>query len=188
MISRSLKGVTRLASNHDNFRTLRRASACLIATILATGAFALPAAAQWRVGGFLGGEHDSSWDEFLVIGADARGTLKAQNIELNPRFTYFLREGTTRFQIEFNAIKPLALASSSKLVPYMGAGLALEKVSYDGGAADSQTSVGFNYIMGSTIKVSGPVQPFAQFSYTVLNDAPNTALLTFGLHFRLGSR
>lgn len=48
------------------------------------------------MGPFLGGEHESSWDEFLVIGADARGAVGTQNMELNPRFTYFVRDLTSR--------------------------------------------------------------------------------------------
>lgn len=160
----------------------------------ASAASALPATAQWRVGGFLGGEHDSSWDEFLVIGADARGAVGAMNIELNPRISYFVRDLTTRIQLDFNVIKPLTLASSSKLLPFIGAGLALERVSYDNaltggtgaGTNTSESNVGFNYIVGSTLKVSGRVQPFAQFTYSVLNEAANSAVITFGVHFKLG--
>lgn len=149
----------------------------------------MPAAAQWRVGGFLGGEHESSWDEFLVIGADARGPVGGHSFELNPRVSYFIRDATTRFQLDFNVIKPLALQNKSRIVPFIGTGVALESVSYDGDVSqvgEGQTNVGFNYIVGGTISTSKRVEPYAQFVYTVLNDSPNNAVISVGVHFKLG--
>ena len=148
---------------------------------------AKPAAAQWRVGGFVGGEHDSSWDEFLVIGADARGAVGSNGMELNPRISYFLRNRTTRFQIDVNVIKPLILAEKSRVTPFVGIGLALENVSYDSPNSPSEANFGFNYIVGGTLRVTGSLQPYAQFAYSVLKDAPNTAVLSVGVHYTLKS-
>ena len=163
------------------WRLFTAAAALLLSVGLAT-----PAAAQWRVGAFLGGEHESSWDEFLVIGADARGRIASNGLELNPRVSYFLREFTTRFQLDVNFLKPLVLAKQTRLAPYVGLGLAFESISYDQGTVDSESAVGFNYVVGATTNSTGSLRPFAQFQYTVLNDAPNNAVLNFGLHFTLG--
>lgn len=146
---------------------------------------AAPASAQWRVGPFLGGEHESSWDEFLVIGADARGVVGTQNLELNPRISYFVRDLATRFQLDFNVIKRLEVAGTSRIEPYVGTGLAFERISFDGNFADNESALGFNYIVGATVKTSGRMQAFAQFVYTVLHDSPNNAVVSAGVHFRL---
>lgn len=186
---------TRNSLDRESLTVARRMSrwsrvvASICVGIVALAASAASASAQWRVGGFIGGEHESSWDEFLVVGADARGTVGAHSFELNPRASYFIRSRTTRFQLDFNVIKPLSIQGNSKIVPYIGTGVALEKVSYDDddtGAAD-QTNVGFNYITGASINTSSRVQPYAQFVYTVLNDSANNAVISFGLHFKLGS-
>lgn len=147
---------------------------------------AAPAHAQWRVGAFVGGEHESSWDEFLVIGADARGVVGAHGLEINPRLAYFLRSGESRFQADINLIKPLVLATPGRMQPYIGTGLAVERISFEGGASESQTNFGFNYIVGGTLRTSGRLTPFAQFEYTVLHDASNNAVVSAGLHFALG--
>ncbi|MEO7996624.1 MAG: hypothetical protein ABI852_04220 [Gemmatimonadaceae bacterium] len=65
--------------------------------------------------------------------------------------------------------------------------VALEKVSYDDAAVDGQTNVGFNYSMGGSLNTSSRIQPFAQFVYTVLNDAGNNAVVSVGVHFKLGT-
>lgn len=160
----------------------------LVAFIVATITCASPAAAQWRIGGFVGGEHESSWDEFLVIGADARGAVGSKGIEINPRVSYFLREGTSRFQLDLNLLKPLVLASPSRLAPYVGLGLAFESISYDVSTIDSESAVGFNYVVGATTTGSGQFKPFAQLQYTVLNDAPNNAVVSVGVHVSVGGR
>ncbi|MBK9242959.1 MAG: hypothetical protein IPL75_22460 [Acidobacteria bacterium] len=154
-------------------------------TVAALLVSAAPASAQWRVGPFIGGEHESSWDEFLVIGADARGAVGTQNMELNPRFTYFVRDLTTRFQMDFNVIKRLEVASTSRIEPYVGTGLAFERISYDGNVFDNESALGFNYIVGATVKSSGRMQAFAQFVYTVLHDSANNAVVSAGVHFKL---
>jgi hypothetical protein len=151
-----------------------------VATLVVSAA---PASAQWRVGGFLGGEHESSWDEFLVIGADARGAMGTQNMELNPRISYFVRDQMTRFQMDLNVIKRLEVASTSRIEPYVGTGLAFERISFD--PSGSESALGFNYIVGATLKASGRVQTFAQFVYSVLHDSPNNAVASVGVHFKL---
>lgn len=163
-----------------------RAVATVCVAFGALAAASAPAAAQWKVGPFIGGEHESSWDEFLVIGADARGTVGKHTFELNPRFSYFIRESTTRFQLEFNVLRPLVLANSSKIAPYIGTGVALESVSYDNSELKGESNVGFNYIMGAAVNTKSRVAPYAQFTYTVLNDSPNNALLAFGVNIKLG--
>ena len=163
---------------------LRSAAIACIA-FLASVMFAAPASAQWRVGPFLGGEHESSWDEFLVIGADARQPLDTHDLEINPRFTYFVRDLATRFQLDFNVIKRLDVASTGRIEPYVGTGIAFHRISYDLDAFDNESALGFNYIVGATLKTSGRWQPFAQFSYTVLHDSPNNAVVSGGVHFKL---
>ncbi|MBC7842934.1 MAG: hypothetical protein H7099_11500 [Gemmatimonadaceae bacterium] len=170
-------------------RTFRASFASCTRTMLGVATAmlfcAVTAHAQWRVGGFVGGEHESSWDEFLVIGADARGVVGAQGLEINPRFSYFVRSGETRYQADINLIKPLVLATPYRVQPFVGTGLAVARFSFDG-AGGSETKVGFNYIVGGTLRTSGRLIPFAQFEYTVLNDAPNNAVISAGLHFALG--
>jgi hypothetical protein len=148
-------------------------------------ALSIPAEGQWRVGGFVGGEHDSSWDEFLVLGADVRREFGARGLEFNPRFTYFLRDGTTRYQADLNLIKPLILARPGRIEPFVGLGVALERIS-DSNSAQSSTNVGFNYIVGGSLRTAGRWQPFGQFEYSVLNDTGNNAVVSLGLHYRFG--
>ena len=146
--------------------------------------FAAPASAQWRVGPFLGGEHESSWDEFLVIGADARKPLDSRDMEINPRFSYFIRDLATRFQLDFNVIKRLDVASTGPIEPYVGTGIAFSRISYDLDAFDNESALGFNYIVGATLKTSSRWQFFGQFVYTVLHDSPNNAVVSAGVHFK----
>jgi hypothetical protein len=168
-------------SRTDARGALARAGMAVALTV----ALAVPAGAQWRVGGFAGGEHESSWDEFLVLGADVRRTVGARGIEVNPRFTYFLRDGLTRYQADLNLIKPLILAHPGRIEPFVGLGVALERIS-DGNSALNSTNVGFNYIVGGSVRTAGRWQPFGQFQYSVLNDAGNNAVVSLGLHYRLG--
>jgi hypothetical protein len=144
------------------------------------------AQAQWKLGGFVGGEHESSWDEFLLLGVEARGAIAGGKAEVAPRFAYFLREGTTRFQVDVNLIKSLVLASPGRINPYLGLGLALESLSFDDSDVDGETSFGFNYVVGGTVRTSGALEPYGQFQYSVLHDAPNNATVTLGLLYRLG--
>lgn len=163
------------------FRALAIACVAFAATVV----FATPASAQWRVGPFIGGEHESSWDEFLVIGADARKPLASNDLEINPRFSYFIRDLATRFQLDFNVIKRLDVAGTGRIEPYVGTGLAFERISYDFAGFDNESALGFNYIMGATLKSSGRWQTYAQFVYTVLHDSPNNAVVSAGVHFKL---
>jgi hypothetical protein len=142
---------------------------------------ATPASAQWKFGGALGAEHESSWDEFLVLTFEARRPISQWSTELAPRFSYFLRDGVTRFQIDANLLKPLELATPKPFIPYIGLGAALEVFSAEG---FDQNSVGFNYVVGATRRTSGNLELYGQFQYTVLNDAPNTALVGVGLLYR----
>ncbi len=112
--------------------------------------------------------------------------MGSKGLEINPRFSCFIRSGTRRYQADVNLIKPLVLANPSRVEPYVGLGLALERLSFTGAGATSQTNVGFNYIVGGTVKVSGRLQPFGQFQYSVLNDAGNNAVVSVGLHFVMG--
>ncbi len=146
-----------------------------------------PVSAQWRIGGFVGGEHESSWSEFLVVGADARLPLTSNAIEINPRVSYFIRTRTSRYQFDLNVIKPLILAQPWRIEPFVGLGAALEHVSYSGAGSTSSTNIGFNYIVGGTYKTAGSLQPFGQFQYTVINEGVNNAVVSVGVHFKLGS-
>lgn len=144
------------------------------------------AQAQWRIGGFLGAEHESSWDEFLLLGFEARGGVARGAADLAPRFSYFLRDGMTRYQIDVNLIKPLVLASPIKVVPYLGVGAALAMASFDGPGAEDETAVGLNYVVGGTWRTTGALEPYAQFQYSVLHDAFNVSVVTVGLLYRIG--
>jgi hypothetical protein len=155
-------------------------------SLLALVFAASTAQAQWKIGGFVGGEHESSWDEFLLLGFEARGAMGGGKVDVAPRFSYFLREATTRFQVDVNLIKPLVLASPGRVTPFLGVGLALESVSFDDSDADAETSIGFNYVAGAAVRTAGALEPYGQFQYSVLNDAPNVATVTLGLLYRLG--
>jgi opacity protein-like surface antigen len=169
-----------MRSEGKPFRALTIACFALAAMFV----FAAPASAQWRFGAFAGFEHDAGWDEFLVIGADARKQTDKHNLELNPRFSWFLREDLTRFQLDLNALKRLDVAGAGKFEPYIGTGLAFERISFDFPGFDSESALGFNYILGTTVKSSGKFQLFGQFVYTVLNDSPNNAVVSAGIHWK----
>jgi hypothetical protein len=158
----------------------------ILLVALALTLVAPAAQAQWRIGGFVGAEHESSWDEFLLLGAEARGEVAGGKAELAPRLSYFLRDGMTRFQVDANLLKPLVLASPGKVIPYVGLGAALHSVSFDDSNADGETAVGINYVVGGIWRTTGALEPHAQFQYSVLNDAFNVAVVTVGLLYRFG--
>jgi hypothetical protein len=143
-----------------------------------------PAPAQLRLGAFLGAEHESSWDEFLLVGVEARARIVDGRVVVAPRFSYFIREATTRLQVDLNLLKPLAFKQPSAIKPYLGIGASFESVSFDGGDGDS--AVGLNYVMGGAYRLNGPLQPYAQFQYSFFHEAFNVAVVTLGILYRLG--
>lgn len=153
--------------------------------VLAFCAVTTPASAQWRIGGALGAEHESSWDEFLVFTLEARRAVLQRNGEFAPRFSYFLRDGVTQFQIDVNVLSRLILQRSFPVEPYMGIGGALHRVSFEG--AGSESYVGFNYVMGGVLRSETSMNWYGQFQYSVLHDAPNVALVNIGALWRLGT-
>jgi hypothetical protein len=159
---------------------MNRRVTCALA-ILTLVVTAAPASAQWRLGGALGAEHESSWDDFIVLTFEARKPIISWNTEIAPRVSYFLRDDVTRLQFDVNWLKPLELSRPGSLIPYVGIGGALELFSSDG---FDQNSLGFNYVFGATKRTTGKLQWYGQFQYTVLNDAPNTALIGIGILFR----
>jgi hypothetical protein len=151
---------------------------------MAVFAISTPAVAQWRIGGSVGAEHESSWDEFLVLTLEARGAIAGGKAEIAPRFSWFMREGVTRYQLDANFLKPLVLASPLKVTPYVGIGGAFESFSAEG--QDGETAVGINYVTGATTRSTGALEGYAQFQYSVLHDTPNVAVISAGLLYRLG--
>jgi hypothetical protein len=143
--------------------------------------------AQWRIGGSIGGEHDSSWDEFLVVGAQARGGIMNRRFEINPQFVYFLRSGFTQTQVAVNLLKPLVLASPGALEPYVGVGVGVEMFSFDSPGAEGETNLTHQYVVGATTRSASALQLFGQFQYTVDHQAGgNSMVASAGLLFRLG--
>jgi hypothetical protein len=159
-------------------RALRVLSFLMVFTV------STPAMAQWRIGGSVGAEHESSWDEFLVLTFEARGAIANGRADIAPRLSYFMREGVSRYQLDVNVLKSLVLASPLKVTPYVGLGGAFESFSPDGG--DGETAVGLNYVVGATTRSSSALQGYAQFQYSVLHDVPNVAVVSVGFLYRLG--
>lgn len=161
---------------------MSRTLLCAVA-LLALSAAPSVAFAQWRVGGAIGAEHESSWDEFLLVTLEGRGPIAHGTAELAPRLSYFLRDGETRIQVDVNYIKPLVLAKPVAVTPYVGLGAALERLSASG---FSDTSPGINYVVGATTNASGSLQWYGQFQYSVLHESSNVAVISVGALFRLG--
>jgi hypothetical protein len=140
------------------------------------------ARAQIRVGPSLGYEFDDN-NYFVLFAAEARATLNALPIELDPRFTFQPLDGTSLIQVDLNALYDLPLARTSTLLPYAGVGIAIQHVGNGGG-----TSVGYNLIWGTELHLHSPWQPFAQFQYSVIMHEPNPAVISVGALFTLGGK
>ena len=55
----------------------------------------------------VGGEHESSWRMSSGHRRRCPQADRQNNLELNPRFSWFLREDMTRFQLDVNALSAL---------------------------------------------------------------------------------
>lgn len=155
---------------------------CLAATIPAT------AHAQVRVGGGLGYEFDLT-DQWLHVAADARFALPSRNMEFNPRVLYNAGDGYTVLQADANLVFNLDLVKTKRVTPYVGAGVLLQRLSFDDIGAttpESETKVGLNLLTGARLNTSGPVSPFATMSYSVVREQGNTMILLLGVHWVLG--
>jgi opacity protein-like surface antigen len=162
-----------------------------LVTTVATAALALvaiaPAAAhaQIRVGPALGYEFDLD-EDWLYFGADARIGLRDRPWEINPRVLYNSADGFSVLQLDANLLYNLALKNTTRVAPYAGVGLVMQRSSFDGGGttgeSESETKVGLNLIAGARLNTTGSVSPFASYSYSVVREQGNLALLTFGVH------
>jgi len=164
---------------------LRFAFGALVCLVVATPTVA---SAQIRVGGGLGYEFDLT-DKWLHVGADARFALPSRNMEFNPRILYNPGDGYNVLQVDANLVFNLELANAKRITPYAGAGVVLQRVSFDDTgvtAATNDTNVGLNLLVGARMNTSGQISPFATMSYSVIREQGNGMVLLLGAHVVLG--
>jgi hypothetical protein len=177
---------------------MRRKFALLIPAVLVS-AFSLvdaaPANAQTshvRIGGFLGREFDFE-EDWLIFGAEARIRSARMQFDVQPRFHYQSFDGGSSLQLDGNLLFNLT-APISQILPYMGAGLAINRFSFDVPDTpgvdidDEDTNFGLNIVSGLIFGTNPKWRPYAQFQYTSLLDAANGANLTLGILFQLTGR
>lgn len=149
---------------------------------------ALPAQAQTSIqlGPRIGYEIDDVED--LFIGADARITIGALPVQINPTFDYYLVdeiEGAdySLWQLSVNALYNFGF-NNAVFTPYAGVGIGFTRSSVDvAGFESSSTDTGFNLVGGARFG-SGALQPFVQAQLT-FGDAELTTI-GGGVLFRLG--
>ena len=152
-------------------------------------AFAAPASAQFQIGGGLGYLFDRE-EDFLLIHGDARIDLSGSPFVINPKLTYFLGDGTM-WQIDGNLLYNLLLADASRFHPYVGAGVGINRFSFDtnvpGGEDFSETTVGLNLVHGTRITMNNsPLELFGHLQYFFANDFQNQMILYAGVLVRVG--
>lgn len=109
-------------------------------------------------------------DGAYLLGGQARFGLEALPLILNPSFDYFFNDvrGVQTVQFDFNVLLPLARRRNA-FVPYVGAGVAVTRVSLDGPPLPpierAETNRGLN-LLGGAVMGRGPVRLFAQARYT----------------------
>ena len=133
--------------------------------------------------GFVGAQLDSP-DDWFFLGGDARIRVPGRLIEINPRLAFQPFEGGSSLQIDVNALVELELAVPNKFRPYVGAGGALLRTSFDG---DSDTAVGLNLAGGVRLDMEGrtKIEPFAHVQYTIVRDRLNPFTIAVGVSIPL---
>lgn len=170
---------------------MRRRLALLVPALL-TIVLTAPAMAQSnvRLGGFLGFEFDNE-EDWLIFGAEGRFRTNTMQFDIQPRFHYQSFDGGSSSQLDGNILFNFR-SLVAQVQPYMGAGVALNRLSVDSGdpAVDDldDTNVGINLISGLIFGTNPKWRPYAQFEYTAINDFPNGANLAIGILFQLNGR
>lgn len=151
-----------------------------------------PALAQSnvRLGGFLGIEFDNE-EDWLIFGGEARLRTARMQFDIQPRFQYQSFTGGSSAQLDGNILFNFR-SLVAQVQPYMGAGVALNRLSIDvdtPGEEDlDDTNVGLNLISGLVFGTNPKWRPYAQFEYTIINDFGNGANLAVGILFQLSGR
>jgi hypothetical protein len=161
----------------------RRLALVVGAVLLSLTSIATSAAAQShvRLGAFLGGALDVD-DDWLLFGAEARFRGARSHFDIQPSFYYHPFDNGSALQLDGNILFNLD-APISQIVPYMGTGIAINRISFDG--ADDDTSFGVNFVMGLIGGTNPKWRPYAQFEYSSLFDAGDRATLTLGVLFNI---
>jgi len=145
---------------------------------------AVPAQAQFLIGPHAGFNLDSN---DLAIGASAQFDLAVGDYELvaNPNVDlYLFEDNVNRTRLNLDVLYPFGLES---LIPYVGAGLLLEFVTFDlpdGVSGDEdETNLGLNLKGGALLELEdSPFMPFAEVTAIV----GGSIALRGGIMFTLG--
>ena len=170
---------------------MRRRLALLVPLLL-TIVLSTPAAAQMnvRLGGFLGIANDTE-EDWLIFGAEGRLRTNTMQYDIQPRFHYQSFTGGSSMQLDGNILFNFR-SLLSQVQPYMGVGLAFNRLSIDvdvPGEDDlDETNIGANLVSGLVLGTNPKWRPYAQFEYTFINDFPNGATLSLGILFQLNGR
>lgn len=170
---------------------MRRRLALLVPALL-TIVLSAPATAQSnvRLGGFLGFEFDNE-EDWLIFGAEGRWRTNTMQFDIQPRFHYQSFTGGSQSQLDGNILFNFR-SLLAQVQPYMGAGVALNRLNIDvniPGEEDlDETNVGINLISGLIFGTNPKWRPYAQFEYTAINDFGNGANLAIGILFQLNGR
>ncbi len=163
-------------------------SRIVFASVVLAAASLLPraATAQIRVGAGLGYEFDLKQD-WLHIGVEARMDVPNSKWEFNPRLLYNPGQNDKVIQADVNLLYKLDVVDMKNVVPYAGAGVLVQRYSFDGGPTNSgsETKVGINLIAGARMVTTGPISPFATIAYSVIRDQGNNMVLFVGAHYAL---
>jgi opacity protein-like surface antigen len=171
---------------------MRRRFALVVAAVLPLLTLAAPSAAAQanvRIGGFLGREFDLE-NDWLIFGAEARFRGARMQYDVQPRFHYHSFDGGSVLQLDGNLLFNLT-APISQIQPYMGAGIAINRVSFDVPDTpgvefdDDETNFGLNIISGLIFGVNPTWRPYVNFEYTSLLDFANGANLSIGILWRI---
>ena len=169
---------------------MRRRLALLVPLLLII-VLSVPAAAQanLRLGGFLGFEFDHE-EDWLIVGAEGRFRTNTMQFDIQPRFHYRSFDGGSSSQLDGNILFNF-LSLVAQVQPYMGIGVALNRLSIDeeiAGEDLDQTNVGLNLISGLVFGTNPKWRPYTQFEYTAINDFGNGANIAVGILFQLSGR
>jgi hypothetical protein len=172
-------------------RVARLSTAVLLWLPLATTV--VEAQTHVRIGAFLGREFDAD-DDWLIFGAEGRIRGVRSHFDIQPRFHYRPGDVVDVLQLDGNILFNLD-APVSQIVPYMGIGMALNRISYDfpdtpgsPNADSDDTNIGLNFIMGLIFGTNPTWRPYAHFEYTSLLDIGNGANLSLGILWQISGR